>query len=290
MKLGLLAIFRNESHILDEFISFYRLQGVDHFYLINNASEDNYYPIIRKHSDYVSLFHDGYIESTEFLDKGGPQIPAYNRTLEEVETDWLYVCDLDEFAYARVDSKYNTIKDFIEKTQDQYDQVLVPLKIFNSSGNIYQPDSVVKGFTQVQETSNVALFKPIAKVSNIKKIWINHCVMSSGSITTNTALDKFTQSFNIDYLGDQKIDKKMQDEFRYIKDWNDYPIVSNHYVVQSYDWFWRVKATRGTATWHGGESQKAVDWFEWVWNRYEGFKTEYNDDAIKALQKLESSI
>ena len=289
MKLGLLAIFRNESHILDEFISFYRLQGVDHFYLINNASEDNYLPIIKKHSSYITLYHDDYVESTTYLDKGGPQIPAYNRVLRDVNTEWLYVCDLDEFAYTRLHSEFYNIKNFIEKTSESYDQVLIPLRIFNSGGLIEQPSSVIKGFTQGQNLiqNHSCLTKPIAKTELIEKILINFCIMKNGSITANSSLESFTYLFNDPYYPpcDHLIPF-----FRTVFDWNRHHVVSNHYVVQSYEWFWTVKAKRGTATWHGGPSQEASEWFSWVWDRYSGLDMVYEDEVINVLQNLKCDV
>jgi len=289
MTLGLLAIFRNEAHILDEFISFYRLQGVDHFYLINNASEDNYLPIIEKHSAYVSLYHNDYVESTTYLDKGGPQIPAYNDILKKVKTEWLYTCDLDEFAYTRLDSEFKNIKDFIEKTSESYDQVLIPLRIFNSGGLIEQPSSVIKGFRNAQElkTNYSCLTKSIARTKSIAKIIINFCIMKDGCITANSSLESFTYLFNDPYYPPPE---QLIPFFRNVFDWNRHHVVSNHYVVQSYEWFWTVKAKRGTATWHGGPSQEASDWFSWVWDRYAGLDMVHEDEIINVLQKLKTDV
>jgi len=290
MRLGLLAIFRNEAHILDEFISFYKLQGIDHFYLINNASEDDYLPIIEKHSKYVTLYHDNYVESTTYLDKGGPQLPAYNRVLKEVKTDWLYVCDLDEFAYIRNNSEFKNIKDFIVKTSESYDQVLIPLRIFNSGGNIEQPSSVVRGFLQGQELvcNHQCLTKPIARTALIDSIRINYCIMKDMSITANSSLESFSYLFNASYA--PRGSEAAITFFRTVFDWSRPHVVSNHYVVQSYEWFWSVKAKRGTATWHGGPSQEASEWFSWVWDRYDGLNMVYDDEVISVLQKLENSV
>ena len=43
MKLGLMAMFKNEGHILYEFINHYILEGIDQFILIDDNSTDNYY-------------------------------------------------------------------------------------------------------------------------------------------------------------------------------------------------------------------------------------------------------
>ena len=50
MTLCLVAIFKNESHILQEFINHYIKQGVDRFLFIDNGSTDNYIDIINKYN------------------------------------------------------------------------------------------------------------------------------------------------------------------------------------------------------------------------------------------------
>lgn len=45
-KVSVCAIFKNEAPYLKEWIEFNRIVGVEHFYLYNNNSEDNYEEII----------------------------------------------------------------------------------------------------------------------------------------------------------------------------------------------------------------------------------------------------
>ena len=54
MKLGLMAMFKNEGHILYEFINHYMLEGVDQFILIDDNSTDNYYENNNKNSNKIS--------------------------------------------------------------------------------------------------------------------------------------------------------------------------------------------------------------------------------------------
>src|SRR6187431_1294722 len=43
----LCGIFKNEAKFLDEWIQFHLVVGIDHFYLYNNNSDDNYYEILK---------------------------------------------------------------------------------------------------------------------------------------------------------------------------------------------------------------------------------------------------
>lgn len=52
------AIFKNEAHILEEWIQHYLAEGVDHFYLIDNGSTDNFMEILNRYTDKVTLYSD----------------------------------------------------------------------------------------------------------------------------------------------------------------------------------------------------------------------------------------
>ena len=58
--LSLIAIFKNESWILKEWIEHYIHQGIDHFFLIDNGSNDNYMSILQPYinNKKVSLIKD----------------------------------------------------------------------------------------------------------------------------------------------------------------------------------------------------------------------------------------
>ena len=263
MKLGLLAIFRNESHVLKEWLDHYIEQGIDHFYLINNSSTDNFEDIISAY-DNITLKYEGFVGPTEVLSTGGRQVDAYNEYLPEIDCDWLYICDVDEFAYGR---NGHTIKSFLLENHTKFDQYLIPLKTFNSNGQISQPESVVKGFTKRWSVDGFCLFKPLVKVSSINKISINYCTLKSG-LTAKGDFSIIKDSF---VCNQRRVDKEIELEFRNTSNnlFNNSYLVSNHYTVQSKEWFFNVKATRGTATWHGGGKMPALEWFTHIWNRIE---------------------
>ena len=262
MKLGLLAIFRNEAHILDEFIQHYKQQGVDHFYLINNASEDNYETILNKYSDIITLKHEPYLGPSTVLELGGRQLEAYNELLPEITTDWLYICDLDEFAYGQ---QGFTLKTFLETHGTKFEQVLLPLKTFSSNNQVQQPASVVRGFTQRRVGEKYTLYKPIVKTAAVARIRINYCTLKYGT-TVDAALTKTSNKFVTE---NARVEEPENLRFRDISatGFDQALVVSNHYTVQSYNWFFNVKATRGTATWHGGPKIEAKQWFQQVWDK-----------------------
>lgn len=261
--IGLLAIFRNEAHCLEEFILHYLKQGIDHFYLINNASTDNYEQIIFKYDRFITLKQEPFISNTIVLNTGGKQIEAYNKLLPEIKTDWVYVCDLDEFAYARLGQ--SCFKTFINKHGNKdYAQFLIPLKTFSSSGIIEQPSSLVKNFV-TRKVENYPLFKPLVKTNMINRISINYCLLKDG-LSTNTSFTEVSDKF----IGTgRSISSEFVLPMRHLdtNKLNNSQILSNHYTTQSKNWFFNVKATRGTATWHGGPQMPAIEWFGQMWQR-----------------------
>src|SRR4051812_22676287 len=87
-SLAVLAIFRNESHVLEEWLRHYIAFGVEHLYLIDNNSSDDFLAVLAPHIDAgrISLFH---------CEKDGYQIGAYTELLPTIqqECEWIGVFD-----------------------------------------------------------------------------------------------------------------------------------------------------------------------------------------------------
>ena len=94
--LAILTCFKNEGHILKEWIEHYKFRGVDHIYMINDFSTDNYQDILK------SYINDGYItlyNSQLVTNQPGRQPKLYERYFSNIiqESEWFFVLDLDEF-------------------------------------------------------------------------------------------------------------------------------------------------------------------------------------------------
>ena len=72
------AIFKNEAPYLKEWIEHYLARGVDHFYLINDNSDDNYLKILNQYKEKITLFH-----INEQFNSYGRQDYFYNKYLME---------------------------------------------------------------------------------------------------------------------------------------------------------------------------------------------------------------
>ena len=96
-ELTIAAIMKNEGPYLREWIEYHKLVGVEKFYLYNNGSTDDTVEIL---APYVK---SGLVELIDFPGEK-KQIPAYNDCVarHKMDTQWLALIDLDEFAIALV--------------------------------------------------------------------------------------------------------------------------------------------------------------------------------------------
>jgi hypothetical protein len=106
------AIFQNEAPYLKEWIEYHRLLGVEHFYLYNNSSQDNYNKVLKPYikKKIVSLLQ---WPSPFGLDWTPFQVEAYNDCITKVKniTKWLAILDIDEFI---VPITYDSLPDMLK--------------------------------------------------------------------------------------------------------------------------------------------------------------------------------
>ena len=207
----LCAVFKNESHILSEWLQHYIHRGVEHIYLVNDNSTDDFLPILHKYKSTVTLFHNDIVTN-----EVGRQRFIYEKYFRPIihTSKWVMILDLDEFLYSP------TNKSLLEivSENDIYSQIKVDWLHFGSNGHAYQPYSVVAGFTKrAHFTRNEEFysFKSIFKSASLISFSIHEHEVSG--ITSHMV-----------YNDEQPSD-----------------LVINHYNLQSLDFFIRIKGTRG---------------------------------------------
>lgn len=93
-QVSLCLIFKNEAPFLKEWLDYHLTVGVNHFYLYNNNSDDNYKEIVKPYVEkgIVTLIEWPYDHS---------QFKAYKHCYDNFrsETNWLSFLDADEFLY-----------------------------------------------------------------------------------------------------------------------------------------------------------------------------------------------
>lgn len=205
------AVFKNESHILEEWLLHYIYHGTEHFYLVNDNSSDNFIDIINKYSKYITLFNND-IQTTNV----GRQILIYNKYFKNIlnQSKWFAIMDLDEFLY----SPDNVHLPNIFNKYDNFAQIRVNWLHFGSNEHKYQPQSVVEGFTRrayTDETKPYYSYKTIFKGHLLNSFNIHTHIVNGNEI----------------YL---KYNETSVPE-----------LIINHYSIQSLDFFLKVKSTRG---------------------------------------------
>lgn len=110
--LSVCTIFQDEADYLKEWLEYHRVVGVEHFYLYNNNSVDNYIDVLQPYIDQgvVDLFD---WPSPETKDWTPYQQKAYNHCIgySTGQTRWLAVIDTDEFV---VPVQNPDLKSFLE--------------------------------------------------------------------------------------------------------------------------------------------------------------------------------
>lgn len=223
------AIFRDEADYLREWIEYHRLAGIEHFYLYNNFSKDNYMEVLAPYleKDIVTL--------TQWEIPQG-QMAAYEDCVSRFsdETNWIGFFDLDEFV---VPNQYQQIGDFLAKFEKKRPLVLIYWKNFGTSGKVTR--DVKNGL--VIEDFTVGWYKYV----DIGKLFFN---------TAYTYLPRSKHNRHMHYMWAKYksielppvnvFDKVCLYEFNPVKS-DQMPVQLNHYVLKSYQEYMEKKARRG---------------------------------------------
>ena len=135
-KLSVCLCIKNEAKNIIDFMKHYIKQGVDHFYIINNNSDDNLKEVIENSSYHflVTLINDNRsLDINNAYSFTNGLIGVYNNNLYEIlktETEWAIVVDIDEFMYGK---NGLNIKSFLEKIDEDVGCIYVIWNIMTSS-------------------------------------------------------------------------------------------------------------------------------------------------------------
>lgn len=102
-EVALVGIFQNEARFLREWIEFHKLVGVQHFYLYNKNSRDNYQEVLSEYvkSGLVDLIEWPSVDNSWNNFCYNIQPGAYNDALQRAlgVAKWLVILDTDEFVF-----------------------------------------------------------------------------------------------------------------------------------------------------------------------------------------------
>ncbi|MGP1586934.1 MAG: glycosyltransferase family 92 protein [Treponemataceae bacterium] len=231
-KVSIVAIFKNEAPYLKEWIEFHKIIGIDHFYMYNNNSDDNFYEILSPYieENSVTLIH---------WEKNQAQMECYINAIENFknESEWIGFIDIDEFI---VPNSTENIYDFFKPFQKNRPAVLLYWKMFGSSKlKTRDIDNLVIGDFK----------KSYEKYCNIGKCFFNTMYEYDYSCKYNKVLHHhlFCKYKGISLPPVNCFDKICKYDFNLVNkntNPNDFPIQINHYFTKSYDEYMQKK-TKG---------------------------------------------
>lgn len=254
MTLCVLTRFKNERHILYEFVNHYLLEGVDRLFLIDDNSTDDY---LKLNEEWLNpLINDNKVV---ILKSQGCQVydyDIYSNLLKEFE--WVIMCDADEFFFSV--SKDTTLKELLQGELSKYDCVMVPWKLFKHTDE-NQPISVIENNTYTHESSRDRFsgsggYKYIAKVKNVIRYNIHFCK----TLDTSNNLK--------------------------IVDCHNNIIQNNHYRTQSNEFLRNVKSVRGGGV-HKSKYKNYEGLIKMQYDKDCSLLKDKRVDLIKSLHKKE---
>jgi hypothetical protein len=224
----IVSVFKNESHILEEWIQHYLMQGIDHIFLTDNGSTDDYMDILKKY------INDGIVTLNVNPAKF-KQIEHINFFFNDTKNyEWTLICDLDEFIYGR--KKYVNIRHYLSDMDYGTHCVFIPWKMYGSSGHEEQPNLVVPNFLKRGKYNDTQVSgKYIVRSSNVKRYYQHEAVLYNYNykLITSDGLPHKRNSSSLVNVSEEILE-------------NSY-IHCNHYAIQSWEWFRDIKITRGDA-------------------------------------------
>jgi len=218
-KLSLLSMFKNETMNLKVWVDHYINQGVEKIYLIDNGSDDDPLKILNPYID-SGIVKYYYLPEKHKQEKHTRSIVEKENLSER--TEWLIICDLDEFFYGFPKRLSETLDDF-----SKYDVVYSNWRMFGSDGLEKHPENITKSILwrepEVTRTTKY-IFKP-SKIKNVDNIQVHSLDNDENSITENEK------------------------------------IRLNHYVIQSKEYYQKVKMTRGDVAAAHADNVRDMNYF-----------------------------
>lgn len=166
--LGVLTYFKNERSSIYEWILHYKKWGVEHIWMIDNGSEDNYNIEEFINEGFVTLFKEPLIE----------QQTAYNKYIPIVQKDvtWICNCDLDEFLYSKEGTSIKTIIE--NKVKPSVELISIQMTIYFPT-SFETPSSIIENNIKRKCYDSNTSPKCLYNLDKLNKISIHGKNMSS---------------------------------------------------------------------------------------------------------------
>lgn len=165
-NISIVAIVKNESKYIREWIEYHLIIGVDHFYIYDNESEDNLKEVLHPYIDkgIVSYF---------FCPGSAMQTTVYNDAIARLKdfSHWMAFIDIDEFIV--LNPNYSTnLSQFLEM-YERFDMLGINWCVFDANNHEKSPTKgfVISNYTRchaIDDNSANRHIKCIVKPKSVK--------------------------------------------------------------------------------------------------------------------------
>ena len=234
--LSIIAMFKNEAHVMQEWLEHHIGHGVDHFYLINDHSEDNVEAITSQYASFITNIRPPN-KNNQFRQTGVYK-SVMTKILARNESQWVAIIDLDEFLYS---PQERDVKNIL-KQHESLGVIGLNWVWFGSSGNVEQPASVIQGFTKRADydaTKYPKLLEHYTVMAPARKKVFDSKEWQKNIINTKFRVD----NIEVHYANVEGTSQGLS----YMNYPDDPPLLLNHYSIQSKNFFLNEKAKRGSA-------------------------------------------
>jgi hypothetical protein len=264
-NLAICAIFQDEAPYLKEWIEFHRLVGVEHFYLYNNRSRDNYREVLKPYilSGLVEVIDKPKV-ANRIKVFNRLQCKCYNECLAHARgvSKWVAFIDIDEFLFPVNERSLLSVL----KQYEGFGGVYANWRIFGTSHIRHIPKSQL-----LIETLTLCTKKSFPANLYVKSIVrpeyaVNfpnphHPIYRPGYCQVNTNKVPFEGPFLSTYIQDNKLR-------------------INHYWTRDEDFFYRIKIPR-QKKWGGDPNAQQI---------LQGSNTEKDEAILRFVPDLKKAM
>lgn len=140
-NISIVAVLKDEAPYIKEWIEYYKLLGVNHFYLYDNKSSDNVYEILKPYIKQKTVTYK-YVNSDCH-----PQVQMYTSAVKKYryKTKYMLFVDIDEFAVPveKENRSFLEIVDDIFSKDNKIGGIGINWLCYGSSGHITKPEKLV---------------------------------------------------------------------------------------------------------------------------------------------------
>jgi hypothetical protein len=158
----LVAILKNEDAFVEEWVTYHRLLGVDHFFLYDNDPRQRLKSILRLHREYVTV-RPWLIDHDDGRHPGRTkQLKAYSHCLERdaLGYEWITFIDGDEFIALE---EHRDLKAFVAEFEG-CDSIALNWHVFGHNGYYDDPAGLII------ESLTRRMKEPRAKTKSLSRI------------------------------------------------------------------------------------------------------------------------